>query len=523
MNLIQIQDELKDLPTQVIMSYANGQNPEVPPYMALGELNRRKTSEQRKAEPPTQSVKEKLESQFQAPQMQQGMPQGMPQGAQQMPQGIAQLPGAQMQQGAPQAPPAMAGGGLAELPVRDDMFHYAPGGIVAFAAGDLVRGPGGEIIPEGDTAGEEAARAQLNAGTTQAPVSTGVNLQSLVPQAAQRLQQAFSGETNLPAVRSKDDIRKGLIADALADGDVEKAKILSQIPGAALIPLLSQLKAQNEASKAQFQEGQGRMGLASLSNALIAAGEATRGHKGLGFGEAMGGFGKSYNASTAEDIKRRQAQQAVERTQSIEVATLQSKIDDLRAAHATGTVEDKQAAEKAAQEQAYKMQSIGMGAAKDILAQALAQKQAESLERHQKQTERQAQEQLAATKGHYANQASQAAAALEVQRDIRREAIDARARAKLDEAMSRDPRIQIIRDKLKDPMNPIPIGSDEYNRAMEDVEKIRKQIIAEHPEFEIPDASGTPKYAKNDKGEVIVSYDNWKTNQPFKRTVTGGR
>ena len=74
MNLIQIQEHLKDLPDHVIKSYANGQNPEVPPYMALGELERRSRSEQRAAEPPTQSVKEKLEAKVGSPQ---GMPQGM--------------------------------------------------------------------------------------------------------------------------------------------------------------------------------------------------------------------------------------------------------------------------------------------------------------------------------------------------------------------------------------------------------------------------------------------------------------
>ena len=42
LNLVQIQDKLKDMPTQAIMAYANGQNPMVPPYLALGELNRRK-------------------------------------------------------------------------------------------------------------------------------------------------------------------------------------------------------------------------------------------------------------------------------------------------------------------------------------------------------------------------------------------------------------------------------------------------------------------------------------------------
>jgi hypothetical protein len=64
MNLIQIQDHLKDLPTQTIISYSNGQNPEVPPYMALGEMNRRKSMEQRAAQAPNSSVKEQLESEL---------------------------------------------------------------------------------------------------------------------------------------------------------------------------------------------------------------------------------------------------------------------------------------------------------------------------------------------------------------------------------------------------------------------------------------------------------------------------
>ena len=45
MNLVQIQERLKDMPLQAVMQYANGMNPEVPPYLALGELNRRKKVE----------------------------------------------------------------------------------------------------------------------------------------------------------------------------------------------------------------------------------------------------------------------------------------------------------------------------------------------------------------------------------------------------------------------------------------------------------------------------------------------
>ncbi len=46
MNLIQVQEHLKDMPMRAIMEYANGKNPQVPPYLALGELNRRKQMEQ---------------------------------------------------------------------------------------------------------------------------------------------------------------------------------------------------------------------------------------------------------------------------------------------------------------------------------------------------------------------------------------------------------------------------------------------------------------------------------------------
>lgn len=46
MNLVKIQEELKGMPMQALMGYANGQNPDVPPFAALAELNRRKTMEQ---------------------------------------------------------------------------------------------------------------------------------------------------------------------------------------------------------------------------------------------------------------------------------------------------------------------------------------------------------------------------------------------------------------------------------------------------------------------------------------------
>lgn len=140
MNLVQINERLKDLPMQVLQQYANGMNPEVPPYLALGELQRREMSQkqaataQGAAQGPQPSVKEQVEQKAglmaaQALQQQQAMQQ-----MQQRP-----MPGP-IPEGTPQPqmqpqPEMMARGGLAGIPVRRDMFEYAGGGIIAFQSG----------------------------------------------------------------------------------------------------------------------------------------------------------------------------------------------------------------------------------------------------------------------------------------------------------------------------------------------------------------------------------------------------
>ena len=64
-NLIQIQEEIKNLPLRDVMDYANGKNPQVPPYVALGELNRRRqleeTAKASQAQPQS-TVKQQVES-----------------------------------------------------------------------------------------------------------------------------------------------------------------------------------------------------------------------------------------------------------------------------------------------------------------------------------------------------------------------------------------------------------------------------------------------------------------------------
>jgi hypothetical protein len=135
LNLVQIQDKLKDMPTQAIMSYANGQNPMVPPYLALGELNRRKQMEQSataeqarsQGEPPT--VKEATEQQLGLMNLQRGRAM---QAQQNMGQAMANAP-APVPAGVGEEPVQMASGGLAKLP--SNIREFAGGGIVAFQTG----------------------------------------------------------------------------------------------------------------------------------------------------------------------------------------------------------------------------------------------------------------------------------------------------------------------------------------------------------------------------------------------------
>ncbi len=150
-NLIETQQALKGLPLPDVMKYANGKNPEVPAYLALTELQRRKQLEETQSafNAPKETVKEQIESGLTS------LPQGQvnPTQAPQMsnptatPPQLAMSPTAAppmmnptaapagVQQGMAPAVPKMAEGGLSQLPLPH-MFRqtsYADGGIVHFA------------------------------------------------------------------------------------------------------------------------------------------------------------------------------------------------------------------------------------------------------------------------------------------------------------------------------------------------------------------------------------------------------
>ena len=126
MNIIKIQDQLKNVPDSTLVGYVQNPTGQVPTYLALSELQRRKEmrANYQAQKPEQKTVAEDL--------VQESKP------------GIGALPAGQPMQQAMQPPPEMpmeqmAQGGLADLDTGNmyDESNYANGGIVAFAYGGV--------------------------------------------------------------------------------------------------------------------------------------------------------------------------------------------------------------------------------------------------------------------------------------------------------------------------------------------------------------------------------------------------
>ena len=507
MNLIQIQEHLKDLPTQAIMSYANGQNPQVPPYMALGEMNRRKNMEQRAAQAPDSSVKEKLESelnqQVALPGVGQGMnmrinPAGMPQPvpaaqpqmAPQMPKmqnpPMAQkMPPQQMAQ--PGAIPAgMAGGGLAGLRVDPRMFNYAPGGIVAFADEDNNQ----LVLPPGTPYSAEESGTYGDASSDKLPVGLANRI----------LASQLKGDFGLPMPASRDDERKRFI-----ESNPQFAAILNKAPGEALGKLATELESQNTAQRSRFQEGEGRQGLAALSQALIAAGEATRGQKGMGsLGAAFGGFGKSYNAATQATEERAAKQQALERAQTIETIKLQSDIEQMQRAFAEGRIDDGMKLKAAIEARQGKIAELQGSRSRDVLDLEDKAKQRTAQEARYKAQE--------AHEGRMYEQTKRASDATVASKPTAEE-------RKINLAMTKigiDKVIQNLAVQAKEP----GITTEQYNTILRRIEDRERAIFKNQGVKEIPvGVESSVKEAINDKGEIITSTDGGVTYRDAKGNI----
>jgi hypothetical protein len=131
MNIIKIQNQLKGVPDDTLVGYVQNPTGQVPTYLALSELQRRKEmrSNYQANKPEDKTVAEDL--------VQEAQPQP----------GIAALPEAQPMMEAMQPPEEMpveqmAQGGLTDLAMDNQMFNeenFATGGIVAFDDGGPVQ------------------------------------------------------------------------------------------------------------------------------------------------------------------------------------------------------------------------------------------------------------------------------------------------------------------------------------------------------------------------------------------------
>lgn len=300
-DLIQIQYDLKMLPQhpktmELLSSYANASNPKVPPYLALAEIQRRNAMEEaaKVPEPPKGTIKEQAESEAlkRAANLMAAQQAQQKQGIQQLQSQLAQSEG-EVAPGTPQPqgqeipqPMQAAEGGIMRLPVKDNMFNFDSGGIVAFAGGDVV---------------DYKAKAA----------------------------EYLDKKPNLPKTYME---------------TMEEAKLknpeLTKPAGQEAQRQIQELQRQDEANRAKFDEREEAARRQSFWDSLIAAGEATRGQDGIG--ALMGGFGRSSSAARAAADERRARQEALQREQQMNVIKMNAEIENLRRAEARGDVAEQQ-------------------------------------------------------------------------------------------------------------------------------------------------------------------------------------
>ena len=334
MNLIQIQERLKDVPTQAVMQYANGMNPDIPPYMALSEMDRRKRIQQQaQAQAPQGTVKEQLEQQVagigglvppgaQMPGQQQGAPQGAPQG---MPPAMAQRP---MPPGMPPqgAPMRAAGGGLMSLMGN----RYANGGMVAFSDSGKVK-VDDEDGEDGDDKTVLESESQLDEDASMTP---GADL------AALKKMMAESMKSQVTKPLSPLERRKKMIEE-----DPENYGVLAVKPGAEYLSGIQAMLQQREA-EAEKQRGENsRLKELGTYAAISKAAEATRGMRG-GRGSQiaamLGSFGQQLGGIEKESVGREQAlREDLLKRQELQNAA-KFEVEKLQIARAQGDVAGEQ-------------------------------------------------------------------------------------------------------------------------------------------------------------------------------------
>jgi len=213
MNLIEQQTAAKDLPLQYLQQAVNGQNPNLTPWIATAELQRRTTMDQHMKpqgpQGPQPTVKDQVEQkaglmatqaaqQAQAAQAQQSSTPPGP-----VPGGIPQ-PEPQ-----PQEPVMAAGGGLMNAPVN---FQFAHGGILGYADGGETANtntPETYVDDKGIrrfTANDQPVQAAQGAQPTQAPqgLRQSIEQYATAPAKAASLPEAIAREKTLAGAYGTD-------------------------------------------------------------------------------------------------------------------------------------------------------------------------------------------------------------------------------------------------------------------------------------------------------------------------------
>jgi hypothetical protein len=328
MNLIQIQDKLKSLPNdprvmQLLTGYANGQSPLVPPYVALGELNRRKVENERKqmeqaGQPPGGTVKDQIEQQagvmaLKQGQQQQAMQNMMRQGM----SGAAPVPQNTPQPQAQGQVMAAAGGGLASLAPKG----YRSGGIIAFKEGNLVD-------PEAETEDEDEEK------------STGEYATDAKAMLARLMQEAAARRSmKAPTAESPMEARKRMIAE-----NPEEFGILSTPVGQDAMQRLDEVQGAKRAELATQREelAKSKPGILQL---LGQAAMGTRGQKGgSALASILGGYSELASGAEAKQLQQEQGLRMRELELQQAKAEALNKIDDLKRARAEGDIAAEQKA-----------------------------------------------------------------------------------------------------------------------------------------------------------------------------------
>jgi hypothetical protein len=329
MNLLQIQDQLKSLPNdprtmQALTAYANGANPAVPPYLALGELNRRKqliekAQMQQASQPPQGTVKDQVEQQAGIMALQTGRQQQAMQNAMRMGSAMPQAAPANIPQPEAQAEVQAAGGGLMSLLAdKAKAKRMNSGGIVALA-------PAGSV----DEAVEEAEDEDTE-DAKEVPPKT--------PTDARRLFAALQQEATLRRASQKAPTYTSPIEAemALMKKYPERFAALAKEPGADALNRLDEMQTARRAELAKQREE----AAASRPGILQLLGQAALESRGQQGGSALasilGGYSKLQTGAEADALKQEQGL----RMRELELQDVRrqavDKIDEIKRAKAEG-------------------------------------------------------------------------------------------------------------------------------------------------------------------------------------------